>query len=223
MRKNRAKEDGTMRAPVLVLVLSLGLTVPLLAQGILIPVADGSPRDTRVPLPFRVKQHLVHVSIRDGVAETTIEQTFVNLTDVAQEAEYWFPVPEGAAVTRFTLTVGDKAVEARLLPKEEARRIYESIVRRRRDPALLEFAERNLLRARVFPIPPKGERRIQLRYTETLRREGEVNRYLLPLRATRAATRPRASGLRAGTGGDCHWRTADQRLLPLAFGSGGQA
>jgi Ca-activated chloride channel family protein len=190
MRKNRAKEDGTMRAPVLVLVLSLGLTVPLLAQGILIPVADGSPRDTRVPLPFRVKQHLVHVSIRDGVAETTIEQTFVNLTDVAQEAEYWFPVPEGAAVTRFTLTVGDKAVEARLLPKEEARRIYESIVRRRRDPALLEFAERNLLRARVFPIPPKGERRIQLRYTETLRREGEVNRYLLPLRATRAATRP---------------------------------
>ncbi len=179
-----------MRTPVLVMVLLLGFAVPLLAQGILIPVADGSPRDTRVPLPFRVKQHLVNVSIRDGVAETTIEQTFVNLTEVAQEAEYWFPVPEGAAVTRFTLTVGDRAVEARLLPKEEARRIYESIVRRRRDPALLEFAERNLLRARVFPIPPKGERRIQLRYTETLRREGEVNRYLLPLRATRAATRP---------------------------------
>lgn len=179
-----------MRAPVVVLVLSLGLTAPLLAQGILIPVADASPRETRVPLPFRVKQHLVNVSIRDGVAETSIEQTFVNVTDVAQEAEYWFPVPEGAAVTRFTLTMGDKAVEARLLPKEEARRIYENIVRRRRDPALLEFAERSLLRARVFPVPPKGERRIQLRYTETLRREGEVNRYLLPLRATRAATRP---------------------------------
>ncbi|MCL6473929.1 MAG: VWA domain-containing protein [Firmicutes bacterium] len=179
-----------MRTPALVMVLLLGFAVPLLAQGILIPVADGSPRDTRVPLPFRVKQHLVNVSIRDGVAETTIEQTFVNLTEVAQEAEYWFPVPEGAAVTRFTLTVGDRAVEARLLPKEEARRIYENIVRRRRDPALLEFAERNVLRARVFPIPPKGERRIQLRYTETLRREGEVNRYLLPLRATRAATRP---------------------------------
>jgi Ca-activated chloride channel family protein len=190
MRKNRAKEDGNMRTPVLVMVLLLGFALPLLAQGILIPVAEVSPRDSRVLLPFRVKQHLVNVSIRDGVAETTIEQTFVNLTDVAQEAEYWFPVPEGAAVTRFALTVGDKAVEARLLPKEEARRIYESIVRRRRDPALLEFAERNLLRAQVFPVPPKGERRIQLRYTETLRREGEVNRYLLALRATRAASRP---------------------------------
>lgn len=173
-----------MRASAIVGVLLVCLASVATAQGVLI-----APDDARGQ-PFQVKQHLVNVSIRDGVAETTIEQTFVNTTDVAQEGEYWFPVPEGAAVTRFTLTVGDRAVEARLLPKEEARRIYENIVRRRRDPALLEFAERNLLRARVFPIPPKGERRIQLRYTETLRREGEVNRYLLPLRATRAVSRP---------------------------------
>ncbi|GIV17302.1 MAG: hypothetical protein KatS3mg022_2737 [Armatimonadota bacterium] len=172
-----------MRTPVIVGVLLVCLITTAMAQGVLIaPDVRGHP--------FQVKQHLVNVSIRDGVAETTIDQTFVNLSEVAQEAEYWFPVPEGAAVTRFTLTVGDRVVEARLLPKEEARRIYENIVRRRRDPALLEFAERNLLRARVFPIPPKGERRIQLRYVETMRREGEVNRYLLPLRATRAVSKP---------------------------------
>ncbi|MCS6831181.1 MAG: VIT domain-containing protein, partial [bacterium] len=173
-----------MRVGVIMGVLLVCLASMAMAQGVLI-----TPDDARGQ-PFQVKQHLVNVSIRDGVAETTIEQTFVNTTDVPQEGEYWFPVPEGAAVTRFTLTIGDRAVEARLLPKEEARRIYENIVRRRRDPALLEFAERNLLRARVFPIPPKGERRIQLRYTETLRREGEVNRYLLPLRAARAASKP---------------------------------
>ncbi|MGC8785417.1 MAG: VIT domain-containing protein [Armatimonadota bacterium] len=173
-----------MRTPVIVGVLLVCLASLATAQGVLI-----TPDDGRIQ-PFQVKQHLVNVSIRDGVAETTIDQTFVNTTDVPQEGEYWFPVPEGAAVTRFTLTVGDRAVEARLLPKEEARRIYESIVRRRRDPALLEFAERNLLRARVFPIPPNGERRIQLRYTETLRREGDVSRYLLPLRATRAVSKP---------------------------------
>ncbi len=173
-----------MRTPVIVGVLLICLAAMAAAQGVLIAPDDGRAQ------PFQVKQHLVNVSIRDGVAETTIEQTFVNTSDVAQEAEYWFPVPEGAAVTRFTLTVGDRAVEARLLPKEEARRIYENIVRRRRDPALLEFAERNLLRARVFPVPPKGERRIQLRYAETLRREGEVQRYLLPLRATRAVSKP---------------------------------
>ncbi len=173
-----------MRTPVIVGVLLVCFASAAIAQGVLISPDEGRGQ------PFQVKQHLVNVSIRDGVAETTIDQTFVNTTEVPQEGEYWFPVPEGAAVTRFTLTVGDRAVEARLLPKEEARRIYENIVRRRRDPALLEFAERNLLRARVFPIPPKSERRIQLRYTETLRREGEVNRYLLPLRATRAVSKP---------------------------------
>lgn len=173
-----------MRAPVFTGVLLVCLASMVMAQGVLI-----APED-RQAQPFAIKQHLVTVAIRDGVAETSIEQTFLNTTSVPQEGEYWFPVPEGAAVTRFTLTVGDRAVEARLLPKEEARRIYENIVRRRRDPALLEFAERNILRARVFPIPPKGERRIHLRYTETLRREGEVNRYLLPLRATRAVSKP---------------------------------
>lgn len=173
-----------MRAPVFTGVLLVCLASMVMAQGVLIVPED------RQAQRFAIKQHLVTVVVRDGVAETSIEQTFLNTTNVPQEGEYWFPVPEGAAVTRFTLTVGDRAVEARLLPKEEARRIYENIVRRRRDPALLEFAERNILRARVFPIPPKGERRIHLRYTETLRREGEVNRYLLPLRATRAVSKP---------------------------------
>ncbi len=173
-----------MRTPVIVGILLMSLAPVVMAQGVLIAPDD------RHPQPFQVKQHLVTVSVRDGVAETNIEQTFVNTTDVPLEGEYWFPVPEGAAVTRFTLTIGDRAIQARLLSKEEARRIYENIVRRRRDPALLEFAERNLLHARVFPIPPKGERRIHLRYTETLRREGEVNRYLLPLRAVRAVAKP---------------------------------
>ncbi|MEJ5253254.1 MAG: VWA domain-containing protein [Chthonomonadetes bacterium] len=173
-----------MRTPVLVGILLMSLAPVVMAQGVLIAPDD------RHPQPFQVKQHLVTVSVRDGVAETNIEQTFVNTADVPLEGEYWFPVPEGAAVTRFTLTIGDRAIQARLLSKEEARRIYENIVRRRRDPALLEFAERNLLHARVFPIPPKGERRIHLRYTETLRREGEVNRYLLPLRAVRAIAKP---------------------------------
>lgn len=173
-----------MRASVFTGVLLVCLASMVMAQGVLIVPED------RQAQPFAIKQHLVTVVVHDGVAETSIEQTFLNTTNVPQEGEYWFPIPEGAAVTRFTLTVGDRAVEARLLPKEEARRIYENIVRRRRDPALLEFAERNILRARVFPIPPKGERRIHLRYTETLRREGEVNRYLLPLRATRAVSKP---------------------------------
>ena len=55
---------------------------------------------------------------------------------------------------------------ARLLPKDEARRIYEEIVRSRRDPALLEYMGRGLFRASVFPIPPGADRKVTLRYTQ---------------------------------------------------------
>ncbi len=164
---------------------------PMGAQGILIP-SDDTPPDHRIieQRPFRIKEQIVWVSIRDNLAETTIEQLFINESAAPQEAEYWFPVPRDAAVSRFTMVVGDKEVQARLLPVDEARRIYESYVRRRRDPALLEFAGQGLLRARVFPVPAKGTCRIRLSYAETLRREGAATRYLLPLRATRAQMRP---------------------------------
>ncbi len=169
----------------------LSLLAPMMAQGVLIVPDDTSPdhqiRDWR---PFRVKEHTIRVVIRDSLAETTIEQLFVNESSVPQEAEYWFPVPRGAAISRFTMSVGDKEIEARLVSADEARRIYESYVRRRRDPALLEFAEQGLLRARVFPIPPNDSRRITLRYAETLPRTGGMVGYRLPLRVARALTRP---------------------------------
>ncbi len=169
----------------------LSLLASMMAQGVLI-VPDDTPPDHRIRdwRPFRVKEHTVRVVIRDSLAETTIEQLFVNDSSVPQEAEYWFPVPQGAAISRFTMSVGDKEIEARLLSADEARRIYESYVRHRRDPALLEFAGQSLLRARVFPIPPNGSRRITLRYAETLPRTGGMIGYRLPLRAARALTRP---------------------------------
>lgn len=161
------------------------------AQGVLI-VPDVPPPDHRIRewRPFRVKEQTVRVTIQDGIAETTIEQLFVNESSAPQEAEYWFPVPRHAAVQRFTMVVDDKEIEARLLPAEEARRIYENIVRQQRDPALLEFAEHGLLRARIFPLPPNGSRRITLRYAETLRRENGLTHYALPMRTMRHMARP---------------------------------
>jgi Ca-activated chloride channel homolog len=169
----------------------LGTLVLAIAQGVLI-VPDETPPDHRIRdgRPFRIKEQTVRVTIRDSIAETTIEQLFVNESSAPQEAEYWFPVPRSAAVQRFTMVVGDKQIEARLLPADEARHIYERIVSQQRDPALLEFAGHGLLRARVFPIPPKGSRRITLRYVETLSREGGMLHYALPLRTMRSMARP---------------------------------
>lgn len=175
-------------------LMGCALLATLSAQGVLILPDDGMPSDRRIPFrergPILLKEHTVRVSIRDNLAETTIEQLFVNESPIALEAEYWFPVPRDAAVSGLTMTVDDRTVEAKLLPADEARRIYESFVRQQRDPALLEFVGHNLLRLRVFPIPANGSRRITLRYAQTLPREGAMVHYHLPLRATRAAARP---------------------------------
>src|SRR6266700_1980126 len=58
-----------------------------------------------------------------------------------------------------------------------ARAIYEEIVRRKRDPALIELAGHGLLRARVFPITPGETRKITLRYTQMLDRVGDAWRF----------------------------------------------
>src|SRR5205814_585017 len=121
--------------------------------------------------PFFVKNFRVSAVVTDALAETTVEQTFINNSSADQEGTYLFPLPEGASVTSFSLRAGDRVIEGRLLGKDEARGIYESIVRRRKDPALLEYMGRGLFRSSVFPIPAHGERVLTLKYAEVLRSE----------------------------------------------------
>ena len=166
------------------LALLIGQTQTGRAQGILYPRPD-----IRIQ-PFYVRDLHVNTTIHDAIAETSVEQTFVNTSSVEQEGTYLYPLPEGASPTAFSMTVGDRTMEPRILAHDEARAIYEDIVRRRRDPALLEYIGRNLVRVSVFPIPPQGERKIRLRYTEVLKPENGLNRYAYPLSTSRFGSRP---------------------------------
>ena len=119
-----------------------------------------APTDQTLP-PLRVTDHLVDVEIHDQVALTTITQTFHNDTNRRLEATYVFPLPENADLTNFQMTFNGKLVEGEVLPAEEARRIYESIVRQTKDPGLIEFIGRRLLQMRVFPIEPNSDTTIR--------------------------------------------------------------
>jgi len=163
---------------------TLLIAVPTYAQGILYP------RQEVHYWPFAVKSTRISSSVTDSLAETTIEQTFVNRSSVEQEGTYLFPLPEGATITAFALQADQRVLEGRLLDKEEARRLYESIVRHRKDPALLEYLGRGLLRAAVFPIPPHGERVLTLRYAEIVPLEGNMRRFSCPLSTGRFSNRP---------------------------------
>ena len=60
------------------------------------------------------------------------------------EGTYVFPLPDGAAINDFAMWVDGERLPGEILAADEARRIYEDIVRRQRDPALLEYVGRSI-------------------------------------------------------------------------------
>jgi Ca-activated chloride channel family protein len=155
-----------------------------LADGILLPVHQ--PRGD----VFSVKYHHVDVFIDGQAATTKVDQMFHNETAVQEEGTYIFPLPKGAAIHKFSMFIGEQEEQGKILDKDEARRLYESIVRQRKDPALLEYMDRNTFRARVYPIPPHGDKRIRLEYTEVVGKTGTLCRYVYPLSTERFSAKP---------------------------------
>jgi Ca-activated chloride channel family protein len=145
-----------------------------------------APTDQTLP-PLRVTDHLVEAAIDDGIARTTITQTFRNDTDRRLEATYVFPLPEHADLTDFRMSFNGKMAEGRVLPAAEALAIYESIVRQSKDPGLIEFVGRRLLQMRVFPIEPKSDTTVKLQYQQVCRPISGMTGFHYPLRTRRTS------------------------------------
>jgi Ca-activated chloride channel family protein len=142
-------------------------------------------------VPFlTIKYHRVTVAIEDQVATTRVDQVFVNEGRHEVEGTYIFPLPEEATITEFVMWVDGQKLEGQLLERDEARRIYEDIVRRRQDPALLEYVGRDAFQASIYPIPPGGERRIELEYSQVLPLDNGLVEYVYPLNTEKFSPRP---------------------------------
>ncbi len=162
---------------------------PAAADGIIIPVP---PRDQPIPwreVPLVIKYHRVAVEITDQVATTHVDQVFVNEASYPIEGTYIFPLPEDAAISSFDMWVDGQKLEGKLLGRDEARAIYEEIVRKQRDPALLEYVGRGAFQASIFPIPSHGERRIELTYTQVLSQTDGLVHYRYPLNTEKFSAR----------------------------------
>ena len=172
-----------------VLFIALLPALPAYADGIVIP--DPPPDVPITDVPFlTIKYHRVTVEIEGQVATTHVDQVFVNDAPYEVEGTYIFPLPQEAAISEFALWVDGEKIEGRVLEKDEARAIYEGIVRRRQDPALLEYIGRNAFQASVYPIPPGGERRIELEYSQVLTAEGGLIQYVYPPNTEKFSARP---------------------------------
>ncbi len=192
---------GLRLAPVILLALAaLAAAVPALADGLIViprPIPPGPfpppiprPIPPEPPFPLEVRYHRVEVTISDQAAVTRIDQEFFNPGSSRLEGIYLFPLPEGAVIRDFALEIDGKPAAAELLDAEKARRIYEDIVRRSRDPALLEYSGQGAFRVRVFPIEPRSPKRIKLSYAQPLRSESGLVGYTYPLNTEKFSARP---------------------------------
>jgi Ca-activated chloride channel family protein len=162
---------------IAILVFLLGLAHMAWAQGVIIPQCPPIPRPAPLPRALKVKSIRLSVKIDSQVATTRVEQVFENETPYLLEGFYVFPIPENASVFDFAMYDGSKRLAAEVIEGAKARQIYNDLVRRIIDPALLEYAGKNLIHARVFPVEPGGTRKIELAYTELLRSEGGAISY----------------------------------------------
>ncbi len=186
------------------LLVLLGTAVCALADGFI--VVDGQhwlpPQPTlpgwpppgppwpHVFAPLEVTYHHVQVNIDNQVAVTSVDEEFYNPNPQRLEGTYLFPIPKGAQIDKFTMDIGGRQVEAELLPAEKARSLYEDIVRKLRDPALMEYADRDVFRVRIFPIEPNSRKHITLTYTQVLKADSGVVGYVYPLNTEKFSAKP---------------------------------
>ena len=162
--------------------------------------ADGfivihNPPERMVPghfafAPLEVTYHHVTVDINDQVATTTVEQEFYNPNPQVLEGTYLFPLPEASHIDKFSMDINGSMMEAELLQADKARAIYEEIVRKFRDPALLEYMGRDAFKVRIFPIQGNSRKKIKLAYTQLLKSDTGLVEYVYPMNTEKFSSRP---------------------------------
>src|SRR5688572_4571550 len=183
------------RVLLVFLILTAGAAI-CSAQGVIVPgpcrrcptppIREIPP--VALPRSLPVKSIKIDTRISSQVATTHVEQVFRNDTNFTLEGTYFFPIPEAASISEFAIWEGNQRLVGEVRTREEARRIYDEIVRRQRDPGLLEYAGKDLFQASIFPIPPRSDKKLEITYTQVVRAEGGTVSYRYPLGTGRQAT-----------------------------------
>ncbi|MBZ0298919.1 MAG: VWA domain-containing protein [Anaerolineae bacterium] len=168
-------------ASLLVLMTLLVIGVGATSAQIIVPPPGGVFTD---PNWLKVDYHRVHIDISNQIATTHVEMQFTNQGEALAEGTFIFPLPKGATVDQLTMWVDGQPIDAKILRADEARGIYDRIVRQYRDPALLEYVGNDVIQANVFPIPPGDKRRIEISYSQVLEVDNGLIHVTYPLNTT---------------------------------------
>ncbi len=149
-------------------LISLLFVGNLFGDGVIIP--DPVPRPTPSPRPayLNMPRHFASIRIKNNVARVKVNEKFENPYSYSVEGDYIFPIPHDAAIHNFSIVVDGKELVGKVMDRDSARQIYMDYIRRKLDPALLEYFDDNLFRARVFPIRPHKTVDVNIGYQHIL-------------------------------------------------------
>ena len=133
--------------------------------------------------PMVLQDLSIDILVIGQTAVTTMEMTFYNPNSRVMEGEFQFPLADGQQVSRFALDINGKMREGVVVDKTSGRKAFEEIVRRGVDPGLLEKTEGNNFKARVYPMPAKGTRRVLIAFEQELHERDGQDYYFLPITA----------------------------------------
>ncbi|MDO5310001.1 MAG: VIT domain-containing protein [Planctomycetia bacterium] len=157
---------------------------------IITPPPRPIPPVTRETSNYSISEETIQATLNDSVAQVNVSQTFKNEGSTTIEASFIFPLPYDGAIDSMTLMVDGKEYAAKLLDKEQARKQYEDIVRKNRDPALLEWIGTGMFQSSVFPIPAGESRTVTISYTQLLRHNNGLTEFIFPLSCARYTSKP---------------------------------
>lgn len=191
MTTTPARTRAALALAPLLAALAVGAPAARAAAPPQVASVDRAPEDLPPPAlfvagtsakPLAVANLDVAVRIVGHLAETRTTLVFSNPNDRRVAGDLYFPLPAGATVAGYALDVEGRLVDGVVVAKEEARRIFEAETRKGVDPGLVEWTQGNVFKTRVFPIPPRGTRTIQVTWVSELEVDARgAARFVLPL------------------------------------------
>src|SRR5689334_7647094 len=140
----------------------------------------------------------VKAEISGFLSRVNVTQEFENPFKEKIEAVYTFPLPQNAAVDDMTMTIGDRTVRGKILPREEAQAVYDAAKSSGKTASLLDQERPNIFTQSVANILPGDQIKITISYVETLSYVNGAYEFVFPMvvgpRYVPGAAKPASQG-----------------------------
>jgi len=108
----------------------------------------------------------VKLAVAGTIVRATVRQHFVNPSSAWLEGVYVFPLPEQSAVDHLVMEIGERRVVGQIMPREEAKKVYEQAAAAGQHASLVESERPNIFTTSVANIGPGEKIVVEIQYLD---------------------------------------------------------